>query len=130
MKYTISFQLNSPQPYVTEITTKGKISGGLSELQAIVMRQTKSLLFKVLVKNSYGKLFNKNEPIKIRFVCTIDKALINKKQIYIKEDSTFTRSTYTINSYACIQKVSFPKRTFIINSSTPAPEMKNAGKNL
>ena len=56
-----------------------KISGGLSELQAIVMRQTKSLLFKVVVKNSYGKLFNKNDPIKIRFVRTIDKALINKK---------------------------------------------------
>ena len=71
---------------------------GLSELQAIFMRQTKSLLFKVLVKNSYGKLFNKNDPIKIRFVCTIDKALINKKQIHIKGDSTFARSTYTINS--------------------------------
>ena len=60
----------------------------------------KVLLFKVLVKNSYGKLFNKNDPIKVRFVRTIDKALINKKQIQIKEDSTFTRSTYTINSYA------------------------------
>ena len=103
---------------------------GLSELQAIFMRQTKSLLFKVLVKNSYGKLFNKNDPIKIRFVCTIDKALINKKQIHVKEDSTFARSTYTINSYAYLQKVSFPMRTFIINSSSPAPEMKDAGKNL
>ena len=57
-----------------------KNRGGLSELQAIVMRQTKSLLFKVLVKNSYGKLFNKNYPIKIRFVRTIDKALINKNK--------------------------------------------------
>ena len=94
------------------------------------MWQTKSLLFKVLVKNSYGKLFNKNDPIKVRFVRTIYKALINKKQIQIKEDSTFTRSTYTINSYAYLQKVSFPMRTFIINSSIPAPEMKNTGKNL
>ena len=41
----------------------------------------KVLLFEVLVKNLYGKLFNKNDPIKIRFVRTIDKALINKKQI-------------------------------------------------
>ena len=40
----------------------------------------------------------KNDPIKIRFVCTIDKTLINKKQIHIKGDSTFARSTYTINS--------------------------------
>ena len=39
----------------------------------------KVLLFKV--KNSYGKLFNKNDPINVRFVLTIDKALINKKQI-------------------------------------------------
>ena len=49
-----------------------KISGGLSKLQAIVMWQTKSLLLKVLVKNSYGKLFNKNDPIKMGFVCTIE----------------------------------------------------------
>ena len=94
------------------------------------MWQTKSLLLKVLVKNSYGKLLNKNYPIKIRFVRTIDKTLINKKQIQIKEDSTFTRSTYTINSYAYLQKVSFPMRTFIINSSIPAPQVKNTGKNL
>ena len=52
--------------------TKGKISGGLSKLQAIVMWQTKSLLLKVLVKNSYGKLFNKNDPIKMGFVSTIE----------------------------------------------------------
>ena len=44
-------------------------------------KANKVLLFKVLVKNSYGKLFNKNDPINVRFVLTIDKALINKKQI-------------------------------------------------
>ena len=30
-------------------------------------KANKVLLFKVLVKNSYGKLFNKNDPIKVRF---------------------------------------------------------------
>ena len=36
----------------------------------------------------------------IKFARTIDNALINKKNIYIyiKEDSTFTRSTYTIEN--------------------------------
>ena len=44
----------------------------------------------------------------IKFARTIDNALINKKKkkiyiyiyiyIYIKEDSTFTRSTYTIEN--------------------------------
>ena len=52
------------------------------------------LLFKVDVNSSYGELYNKNDPI----VRSIDKALINKKQTNIKEDSTFTRSTYTFNS--------------------------------
>ena len=52
------------------------------------------LLFKVDVNSSYGELYNKNDPI----VRSIDKALINKKQTNIKEDSTFTRLTYTFNS--------------------------------
>ena len=39
----------------------------------------KVLLFKVFVKNSYGKLFIKNYPIKIRLVRIIYKALIYKK---------------------------------------------------
>ena len=37
----------------------------------------------------------------IKFARTIDNALINKKKniyIYIREDSTFTRSTYTIEN--------------------------------
>ena len=49
------------------------------------------LLFKVDVNSSYGELYTKNDPL-------VDKALINKKQTNIKEDSTFTRSTYTFNS--------------------------------
>ena len=52
------------------------------------------LLFKVDVNSSYGELYTKNDPL----VRSIDKALINKKQTNIKEDSTFTRSTYTFNS--------------------------------
>ena len=52
------------------------------------------LLFKVDVNSSYGELYTKNDPL----VRSIDKALINKKQTNIKEDSTFTRSTYTLNS--------------------------------
>ena len=58
----------------------------------------KVLLFKVDVNSSYGELYYKNDPLYIKFVRTVDKALIYKKQIEIKEDSTFTRSTYTINS--------------------------------
>ena len=54
----------------------------------------KVLLFKVDVSSSYGELYNKNDPL----VRSIDKALINKKQTNIKEDSNFTRSTYTFNS--------------------------------
>ena len=49
------------------------------------------LLFKVDVNSSYGELYTKNDPL-------VDKAMINKKQTNIKEDSTFTRSTYTFNS--------------------------------
>ena len=58
----------------------------------------KVLFFKVDVNSSYGELYKKNDPLWVKFVRTVDKALIYKKQIWIKEDSTFTRSTYTINS--------------------------------
>ena len=42
------------------------------------------LLFKVDVNSSYGELYTKNDPL----VCSIDKALINKKQTNIKDDIT------------------------------------------
>ena len=35
----------------------------------------KVLLFKVVVNSSYGKLYNKNDPLKVKFVRTIDKAV-------------------------------------------------------
>ena len=41
----------------------------------------KVLLFKVVVNSSYGELYNKNDPLKIKCVRTVDKALINKNQI-------------------------------------------------
>ena len=42
----------------------------------------------------------------------------------MKEDSTFTRSTYKINySSAYSQKLSFPLQIFIINGSIPATAM-------
>ena len=41
----------------------------------------KVLLFKVVVNSSYGELYNKNDPLKIKCVRTVDKALIDKNQI-------------------------------------------------
>ena len=39
----------------------------------------KVLLFKVVVNSSYGKLFNKNDPLKIKCFRSVVKSLIKKK---------------------------------------------------
>ena len=42
--------------------------------------------FKVDVNSSYGNLYDKNDPLKLKFVRTVDKALINKKKTVLLPD--------------------------------------------
>ena len=62
---------------VSRLQTNKYNSAHLSELNAA----NKVLLFKVVVNSSYGELYNKNDPLKIKCVRTVDKALIDKNQI-------------------------------------------------